>query len=54
VLRNSSKTIVSYSMGWMFVFRDASRKPQSRIGRSMDIREGIAPDAMTIVLAQGV
>lgn len=30
------------------------RQPQSRIGRSMDIREGIAPDAMTIVPAQGV
>lgn len=55
VLRNSSsKTIVSYRMGWMFVFRDASRKPQSRIGRSMNIPEGIAPDAVTIVPAQGV
>jgi len=49
---SSSKTIVAYRDGMdVCILR---RQPQSRIGRSMDIREGIAPDAMTIVPAQGV
>ena len=54
-LQNSTtRAIVAYKMGWMYVFRDASRKPEPTIGVFMNVPAGIAPGNTTIVPAQGI
>jgi hypothetical protein len=54
-LQNASdKTIVAYKIGWLYVIRDGGHKTESTVGKIMNAPGGIAPEATTIVPAQGV
>jgi hypothetical protein len=55
VLQNAGdKTVVSYKMGWVLVFRNAKRKPEVTVGKIMNVPAGIESGATVVVPAQGV
>jgi hypothetical protein len=50
----SARTVVSYRMGWITLFRDSDRKSEVTIGKAMNVPAGIQAGGSATVPAQGL